>query len=652
MENQTPQSTPFSQKIKSFLEEVPKRAVLHRAFRIWRHKEFVSEINHEEVMVDVVEDGRMTSRYSFMVTMSCAIAILGLLLSSPAVIIGAMLISPLMGPIMSLGFSLCILDLKQMKKALEAILIGFLLSIAISFFVVFISPISDPTPEIMARTQPNLFDLLVAVFSGLAGGYATIKRKGATIVGVAIATALMPPLAVVGYGISTESWKIAQGAFFLFMTNLLAISLSVTALAKWYGFGTHNSPKHTVLQTGIIVIAFILLSIPLGLSLMNIAHQTYVTKTAKAEINKHFENAHSRISNFSIAFSKSGEVTLDCLVVTDQYSPAAETQVKNSLENSISRPVNISLDQIVVAKDEQEKIEVVEEPIIDSALTNPMQAKLSLLGVQEEMAQAIKNSVFFPLKFVKVDVENDTVSIYPKAAKGINLPVLHSVEEKLRSRFPDWSIFVVPPVRALPFIYFEIGRDETSGLETDKISDIAWALQRWDVQDVSVVGFASSVGDYQRFDNNSLAARRANFVADALEERGFAVDTRGEYTSFAQQRDERNFGINSFHRVEVRFTRDADLPEPLSEDELLQPEDGNASLEPTEEAEAPITADEQSLEQAPNEMLEQSSTAAETSEGDPDANIEDAPETETLLPSEESAEEPPAQPQEETESAN
>ncbi len=556
----------YATKLKTyFSENLPSWEVLLRAHRMWRQRKFVSAVNHQEVVESIVEDGRMTSRYSFMVTMSCAIAILGLLLSSPAVIIGAMLISPLMGPIMSLGFSLCIVDLKQMKKSLEAIVIGLILSLLISSLIVFVSPLTDPTPEIMARTQPNLFDLLVAIFSGLAGGYATIKQKGATIVGVAIATALMPPLAVVGYGIATGAWPIAQGAFFLFMTNLLAISLSVTLLAKWYGFGTHNSPKYILWQTGLVFTVFALLSLPLGLSLSKIAYQSYITKTTKAEIQSHFAEASSRMSNFSIAFKADNEVNVDCIIITDMYAPEAERDLQAKLEKDLGKKVNLSLDQIVVAKHEQEKVVQEKGKLPDSALTNPMQAKLSLLTAQEEMAQAIKNSVFFPLQFVRVDAENDTVVVYPKSAKGVNFAVLHSVEEKLRSRFPDWSVFVVPPVQALPFVFFEIGKSDLSTLEQEKVNDIIWALRRWDVKEVAVVGYASTVGEYERFNNNSLAYRRAKAVLDRLEEEGIKVKPRSEYTSFDQRREEFNFGINSLHRVEVRLIKTPDLPDGTEE---------------------------------------------------------------------------------------
>ncbi|MEM7678349.1 MAG: DUF389 domain-containing protein, partial [Myxococcota bacterium] len=167
-------------------------------------------MDHDEVEARIHSDGAFTGRFGFMIIMACAIATLGLLLSSPAVIIGAMLISPLMGPIMLFGFSLALLDFAALRRSIFALSIGIGLALGISFFIVNLSPLTQTTPEIIARTRPNLFDLLVAVFSGLAGGYAVINKKGETIVGVAIATALMPPLAVVGYGLANGATQIAS----------------------------------------------------------------------------------------------------------------------------------------------------------------------------------------------------------------------------------------------------------------------------------------------------------------------------------------------------------------------------------------------------------------------------------------------------------
>lgn len=241
---------------------------------------------------------------------------------------------------MSLGLSLCVIDLRQMRKALEALLAGIALVLAISWVIVTLSPITDATPEIMARTQPNptqpnLFDLLVAIFSGMAGGYAVIHRKGEAIVGVAIATALMPPLAVVGFGLATECAPIAKGAFMLFMTNLLAISLTVTLMAKFYGFDQTHSKKHTVWQMGLVIAVFGALSIPLGVVLKDIAYQTYVTRTVKSTIEDYFGEDRSRISLFNINFANDERTNIDAVVLTTKYKSKAQPELKAQLLDNV-----------------------------------------------------------------------------------------------------------------------------------------------------------------------------------------------------------------------------------------------------------------------------------------------------------------------------
>ncbi|MFY8194499.1 MAG: DUF389 domain-containing protein, partial [Novosphingobium sp.] len=171
--------------------------------REWWTGHVIRQIDHGEVIERRKEDGNLSEHYLFMIAMSAGIAVLGLLLSSPAVVIGAMLLSPLMGPIMALGFALAIGDWAWLKRSALTLLIGSVLAILLCSVLVFLSPIQTITSEIAARTRPNLFDLFVALFSALAGAYAMIRGKEGAIVGVAIATALMPPLAVVGFGIAT-----------------------------------------------------------------------------------------------------------------------------------------------------------------------------------------------------------------------------------------------------------------------------------------------------------------------------------------------------------------------------------------------------------------------------------------------------------------
>ncbi|MBI1326294.1 MAG: DUF389 domain-containing protein [Alphaproteobacteria bacterium] len=551
------------------------KQLLFYTFRLWRNAKFVAPTNHAEVIQQVWEEGRGTGRFAFMTTMSCAIAILGLLLSSPAVVIGAMLISPLMGPIVSLGFSFCIFDVEQMRKSLGAIALGILLSLAISIVIVTLSPLTDPTPEILARTKPNLFDLLVAVFSGLAGGYAVIKSRGATIVGVAIATALMPPLAVCGYGVATGIWSIAWGAGFLFMTNLLAISLSVLGLAKWYGFGWQHSSKHTLLQTAAIFITFVVLSVPLGLSLKSIAYQSLATKSVKAEINEYFHFASSRISTFSILFGKDGKINVDCVLVTNAYAPEAEKEIGEKLTKELERDVVLSLNQIVVAARQQKEANPTETKVGDTALANTPAPKATLLNPQEEIAQAIKNTAVFPLNFVKIDPEKTTAIIQPKAGKDITLALLRTVENNLAVNFPAWTISVIPPAGALPPVMFDMGGDTVSEATAETIDNILWALQRWEIYNVSAVGFASSAGEVESFDNSSLAFRRARAVATKLREAGIKVQIRAEYNRAEQKRDEKLYGLTNFHKVEIRPRGDVTLPDEVPTLQQVEEEKAN-----------------------------------------------------------------------------
>jgi uncharacterized hydrophobic protein (TIGR00271 family) len=259
-------------------------SILRQTLDWWRNH-INAEVDHPAVVRRVAEDAGWTPRFAFMVIMSAAIAELGLLQSSPAVVIGAMLISPLMGPIMGLGFGLALFDFPSLKRSLAALGIAVPLAVAFTALIVLCSPLKSATPEILARTRPNLFDLVVALFSALAGTFALIRGKGDTIVGVAIATALMPPLATVGFGLATGNAAIAGGAFALFATNFVTIALSATIMARLYGFGHYLSSQQSWLQTGLLIAVFVVMAVPLGLSLQHIAREAVTTTQVRAALS-------------------------------------------------------------------------------------------------------------------------------------------------------------------------------------------------------------------------------------------------------------------------------------------------------------------------------------------------------------------------------
>ena len=168
---------------------------------------------------------------------SAFIASIGLDQSSPAVVIGAMLISPLMNPILGIGLGVGINDRYMLKRSLFNFGLAIALSIGASTIYFLITPLGDPTPELIARTRPTLLDVGVAIFGGVAGIVANSRiEKTNAIPGVAIATALMPPLCTTGFGIATGNFEFIFGAFYLFFLNSVFIALSTFLIVKYLGF--------------------------------------------------------------------------------------------------------------------------------------------------------------------------------------------------------------------------------------------------------------------------------------------------------------------------------------------------------------------------------------------------------------------------------
>ena len=163
------------------------------------------------------------------------IASLGLNVNSAAVIIGAMLISPIMGPIMGVGLSLGINDFDLLKKSLRNLTLMFIVAIITSTVYFFISPLSSNSSELLARTVPTTYDVLIALFGGLAGIVAQTRqdRTSTVIPGVAIATALIPPLCTAGFGLATGQFRFFFGAFYLFFINSVFIALATYAMVRF-----------------------------------------------------------------------------------------------------------------------------------------------------------------------------------------------------------------------------------------------------------------------------------------------------------------------------------------------------------------------------------------------------------------------------------
>jgi uncharacterized hydrophobic protein (TIGR00271 family) len=454
--------------------------------RQWRQERLVDTIDRAAVLEHVHEGAQPGARYAFMIVMACGIALLGLLQNSVAVIIGAMLISPLMGPIVQLGMGLATFELRGIRDSLRTLLAGVALALAIAILIVWLSPLQAATSEILARTEPTFFDLLVAVFSGLAGAYATVTRKGETIVGVAIATALMPPLAVVGYGIALGNWSIAGGAAFLFMTNLLAIALSVTIVARLYGFGGADSPKQTAWQAGLIVASFLLLSIPLGLALKRIALQSQAELVARDALEEAAARASGRVSVLRVDSGTDG-VAVEAVLLLPNHVPGMEASLQARLGARLGRPVSVRVQEVLTADDasfarQQGTLAELRRSV--SALQDAESGRNAQQRALADERAALQASLLSYLGRLQRSADGTRWELWVAAETRMPLARAYRIESEVEAGRKQGarSLRVIPPLQALPAIALASADPGTPGTDEAGARALAlqaWALHRW-----------------------------------------------------------------------------------------------------------------------------------------------------------------------------
>lgn len=189
---------------------------------------FEDKADNDEIQKRLYSGGQVTGTNMCIMICAIIIASIGLNTGSTAVIIGAMLISPIMGSILAIAYSTVSVNTKKAQQHLKGFLFQILFSILASTMYFLLSPVKDASAEILARTQPGLFDVLIAFFGGLAGiiGMTRADKSNNVIPGVAIATALMPPLCTCGYSIANGKWIMLAGAFYLFFVNAYFIYMS------------------------------------------------------------------------------------------------------------------------------------------------------------------------------------------------------------------------------------------------------------------------------------------------------------------------------------------------------------------------------------------------------------------------------------------
>ena len=260
------------------------------------------------------------------------IASIGLNVNSTAVIIGAMLISPLMGPIMGIGLAVGINDFDLLKKAAKNLAIATLFSVATSALYFRITPLHDASSELLARTTPSLWDVFIAILGGLAGIVAaTRKEKSNVIPGVAIATALMPPLCTAGYGLATGQIYYFLGAAYLFFINSLFICLATFVIVKQLGFKNvyFAAPAQQKRVSQSILAIVVITIIPSIYLAYRIVQKSIFEKNAKNFIVQEFNFNKTQVITRNIQYDN--KQTIDLLLIGETLPDSVINTIKNKL---------------------------------------------------------------------------------------------------------------------------------------------------------------------------------------------------------------------------------------------------------------------------------------------------------------------------------
>ncbi|MGV9004915.1 TIGR00341 family protein [Flavobacterium sp.] len=291
------------------------------------------EDDKDKVLENVKEN--ITFRGANLWILACAIVIasIGLNVNSAAVVIGAMLISPLMSPIVGAGFSLGIYDFNLLKKSLSNLLKATVIGLVFSTIYFFLSPFKEIQSELLARTSPTIYDVLIAFIGGLVGVIAiTRKEKGNPIPGVAIATALMPPLCTAGYGLAIGNMNYFFGALFLYTINCVFICISTYAIVKFlkypsFQFVDKSYQRRIRYGISFLVIAMILPSI-------YFAYRLLEEKKFNQKVDN-FINAEFNIKGYALVIKKvelkSKTKKIELAFLNKKFSPVEVNTLQRSL---------------------------------------------------------------------------------------------------------------------------------------------------------------------------------------------------------------------------------------------------------------------------------------------------------------------------------
>lgn len=371
-------------------------------------------MSYEEIDRMMEENTVIHGSNMWILMLAILIASIGLNVNSTAVIIGAMLISPLMSAILAMGYSLAVRDLSMLRKAFSRFGTQVAISLIASTIYFFISPLDEPTTEMIARINPTIWDVLIALFGGIAGIIGnTRQKKGNVIPGVAIATALMPPLCTVGYGLATLQAKFILGAFYLFLINTLFIALSSALVITLLGV-----PKHAIFDdkrqkkiNRIIMTITIVTVIPSLIIGANTVYHSYMKQCVENYLRTEFVFSDTQLVQSNVdTTDKQIAVSLVGTPISQDTIAMLEKQLGNY--NLGSYTLRVTQNSVLVGDTDGENTDKITIALQEKTIADLQQQVAEQQTQLDEMTNKLENSVAVETDYRAIAQKAET--IFPK----------------------------------------------------------------------------------------------------------------------------------------------------------------------------------------------------------------------------------------------
>ena len=344
---------------------------------------------YDEIRKNIILGSRVKGTNMCILILAIFIASIGLNMNSTAVIIGAMLISPLMGGIMAIGYGIATVDLKLVRNASLGLFFQVIICIITSTIYFSISPISTACSELLARTKPSIWDVLIAICGGLAGIIGvTRKEKGNVIPGVAIATALMPPLCTAGYGLATQQITFFTGAMYLFFINGFFICLSTVVVIKIMKVPckVYVNEKIRKKITRLTIIIALVITIPSVIWAYQLVRDTVFDNNVNNFLSKEFNFNGTQLVQSKVDKNKK---TINVALIGKQLSEETIESIKNDLANYNLSDMKLNVTQTEVSSGVtlEEIEELIKEGNIGGNISSLEELKAEIVQYKAQLKQ-------------------------------------------------------------------------------------------------------------------------------------------------------------------------------------------------------------------------------------------------------------------------